>query len=333
MPGIFINYRREDTAAYAGRIYDRLSAHFGTQSVFMDVDAITPGMDFETLIENKLQSSAVMIVLIGEEWLKALDSSGSVRLDNQADFVRREIAAALSRNILVIPVLVEGAIMPRPQDLPDPLKPLLRRQALQISDSRFHKDIGDLISLLDSVNSTAKESNPAASMIPAFIEKIKHPKLYSVRFAVVALVVSIVVAVLLLQQWYPRTSNISGDWIAEVPKIQEDGKAYAIRFTFFTAGDALRGTVSRDTRFRSIFFGYGPIQEGKIDGDNIFFKVKNMLDKGGYIGGPSEQRYQEQLYEATTVFQGRVTGNVIHFDVPENGSGPLTQFTAVRVNP
>lgn len=223
-------------------------------------------------------------------------------------------------------------MMPRPQDLPDPLKSLLRRQALPISDSRFHKDIGELISIVESVDSSAKERKPAASMFQTFIRKMKHHKLYALSTVVIVLAITLVIAVSLFQGRYKSISNISGDWVGVVPKIQEDGKAYEIRFTFLTAGDALRGTVSRDKRFRVLFFGYGPIQDGKIEGDTITFKVKNILDKGGYVGRPLEQRYQEQLHEAITVFQGRVAGNVIHFAVPENGSGPLAEFTATRVS-
>src|SRR5215470_7940466 len=124
---LFINYRREDTAPYAGRLYDRLIQHFGEDQVFMDVDQIEPGEDFVEVIDRRVGTCDVAIVAIGPRWLDATDESGKRRLDDEEDFVRMEIVAALQRNVLVIPVLVDGARMPRKQDLPEPLAPLSRR--------------------------------------------------------------------------------------------------------------------------------------------------------------------------------------------------------------
>ena len=97
---------------YAGRLYDRLAAHFGADHVFMDVQGIEPGVDFVDAIERALGSCEIMIVLIGKDWLTA-DSAGRRRLDDPNDFVRVETATALARGIRVVPVLVEGAEMPR----------------------------------------------------------------------------------------------------------------------------------------------------------------------------------------------------------------------------
>src|SRR5438067_10074126 len=96
MKGIFISYRREDTAGYAGRLYDGLAAHFGSDRVFMDVQGIEPGVDFVEAIERALSSCEILIVLIGKDWLAA-DSAGRRRLDDPADFVRLETASALAR--------------------------------------------------------------------------------------------------------------------------------------------------------------------------------------------------------------------------------------------
>ena len=100
---LFINYRREDTAPYAGRLYDRLSAHFGDEQVFIDIDQIEPGEDFVEAINRKVGACEIAIVLIGPNWLRATDASGKRRLDDTEDFVRMEIAAALQREIRVIP--------------------------------------------------------------------------------------------------------------------------------------------------------------------------------------------------------------------------------------
>jgi CHASE2 domain-containing sensor protein len=142
---LFINYRREDTAPYAGRLYDRLIAHFGGDQVFIDIDQIDPGEDFVEVINRKVGACDIAIVAIGPNWLRPIDASGKRRLDDEEDFVRMEIVAALQRNIRVIPVLVGGAQMPRKQDLPEVLASLSRRNAIELSETRFHADVNRLI--------------------------------------------------------------------------------------------------------------------------------------------------------------------------------------------
>jgi hypothetical protein len=144
---LFISYRRSDTPGYAGRLYDRLCRYYGEDRVFMDIDSIQPGDDFVDVIEKAVSSCKVLIAVIGKQWLT--DPAGTNRLlDNPHDFVRIEISTALARNIRVIPVLVQGAIIPRTEDLPDILRPLVRRQALEISDSRWNYDVNRLIKIL-----------------------------------------------------------------------------------------------------------------------------------------------------------------------------------------
>jgi len=99
---VFINYRREDTRHAAGRLYDRLIQRFGEDQVFMDIDQIDPGEDFVEVINRKVGTCHVAIVAIGPHWLGATDDSGKRRLDDEEDFVRMEIVAALQRNIRVI---------------------------------------------------------------------------------------------------------------------------------------------------------------------------------------------------------------------------------------
>ena len=148
MPGVFISYRREDSAAYAGRLFDILSAEFGAENTFMDVDDIKGGDNFTTVIERKLDVSDAMVAVIGEHWLSVTEPSGGRRLDNPNDFVRMEISKALQRGIRVIPVLVGGATLPHPSDLPDDLRPLCDRQAMEVRDTRFHDDAQELIEVL-----------------------------------------------------------------------------------------------------------------------------------------------------------------------------------------
>jgi hypothetical protein len=165
---IFINYRREDSAGHAGRLFDRLSSRFPSR-VFMDVDTIGPGIDFIEVIEQAVGCCEVLIVMIGPEWLETRGADGRRRLDNPSDFVRLEIAAALERKIRVIPVLVNGAIMPRPDDLPPDLVSLTRRNAIELSDARFAFDVDRLIQAIEGV---LQEKAPSA-LLPAY--KIPAP--------------------------------------------------------------------------------------------------------------------------------------------------------------
>jgi hypothetical protein len=141
MAGIFISYRRDDASGHAGRLFDRLAQRFGRERVFMDVTDIAPGEDFTHVIETSVGTSELLLAVIGPQWLGAADSRGSRRLDDPADFVRQEIGAAFQRQVRVIPVLVRGARMPREEELPQPLKPLARRQAVELTDTRWESDL------------------------------------------------------------------------------------------------------------------------------------------------------------------------------------------------
>jgi TIR domain len=139
-PRIFLNYRREDTRGYAGRLYDRLSNRFGEDQIFRDIDAIPPGVDFLEHIDGVVNDCDLMLVLIGESWISVKDARGRRRLDDPHDFVGVEIAAALERDIPVIPVLIQGATMPTQADLPARMQGLARRNALEMSDSHWNDD-------------------------------------------------------------------------------------------------------------------------------------------------------------------------------------------------
>lgn len=146
---IFISYRREETAYPAGWLYDRLADRYGNGQVFKDVDSIQLGDDFVEAITRAVGSCDVVLVLIGDEWLTITDEQGRRRLDDPDDFVRLEIQAALTRNVRVIPILVDRASMPRPEELPDSLAKLVRRQALEFSPARFEFDTSRLFKVLD----------------------------------------------------------------------------------------------------------------------------------------------------------------------------------------
>jgi hypothetical protein len=176
LPKVFISYRREDTPGHAGRLYDRLQQEFGPDNVFIDVDTLLPGDDFVAAIGDTLNKCDLMIALIGPRWLTATDDRGQPRLDDQSDFVRIEIQTALERRIRTVPVLVERASMPLEQQLPEPLRPLVRRQAIELTDTRWASDVG---ALLEKVKRTAA-AGPAAPpgnpihAQPAHDERRKH---------------------------------------------------------------------------------------------------------------------------------------------------------------
>lgn len=145
---IFISYRRDDTADAAGRIYDRLISAFGEKSVFKDVDSIPFGSDFAEFIVTTLQQCRVVLVLIGPQWLDIRDrNSSALRLDNPDDYVRIEVETALqTEDVQVIPVLVSGATMPLPSQLPASLSALCKLNAAQVRrDPDFSKDMNKLI--------------------------------------------------------------------------------------------------------------------------------------------------------------------------------------------
>jgi CheY-like chemotaxis protein len=144
MPRIFLSYRREDSEHVAGRIYDRLEAHFGGENVFMDVAAIPFGVDFREHLDRAVGQCDVLLAVIGERWLDArfVDGprQGQRRLDDPADFLRIEIQSALARGIPVIPVLVGGARMPVESDLPEGLRGLAYRNATEVRSGRDFRD-------------------------------------------------------------------------------------------------------------------------------------------------------------------------------------------------
>jgi hypothetical protein len=163
MSSIFINYRRSDTSGYAGRLFDRLADRFGRQRVFMDIEALAPGTDFVAAIDQAVGSCEALIALIGIGWLDAVDAKGRRRLDDPHDYIRLEIATALRRGVPLIPVLVEGARMPSADELPADLAALARRQALELSDTRWDYDVGRLIQAIEVLS---RQDRPSGGQRP-----------------------------------------------------------------------------------------------------------------------------------------------------------------------
>jgi hypothetical protein len=150
MAGIFINYRRDDAPGVAGRLFDHLASRFSKDDLFMDVDAMKPGVDFAKQLDTQVSQCRVLLAVIGPHWLDATDKTGARRLDNEKDYVRIELASALKRDIAVIPVLVDGAAMPVEESLSDDLKPLAFRHALELRHSRFSADADAIAHALEA---------------------------------------------------------------------------------------------------------------------------------------------------------------------------------------
>lgn len=147
MPSLFISYRREDSAGFAGRLTDALEQRLGAGSVFRDVDDIPPGADFEAVIERGLQQVHAVLVIIGPHWLTA-SAGGQRRLDRDDDYVRREVEHALASGKPVVPVLVGGAAMPSAEVLPISIRGLANRHALSLNDASWATDLQRLQDVL-----------------------------------------------------------------------------------------------------------------------------------------------------------------------------------------
>jgi TIR domain len=233
VPKILVSYRREDSAAYAGRLSDRLAEHFGRDNVFIDIDTIKPGEDFVDVIERSVSSCDVLVALIGKTWLTGTDAAGRRRLDRSDDFVRTEIATALSRQIRVIPALVGGAVMPEASELPTDLSKITRRQAIEISDSRFHQDADRLIEALsDALSDRTLQERPRPAAISDTHGKSKPPMWPWLAGAIAVVLLAIA------GYWrFVSRDAISGGSVAVVdaPEVQSRGTP---RFTGRTGATA-----------------------------------------------------------------------------------------------
>lgn len=169
MPGIFISYRRQDTRAEARAIYERLSRDLPGERIFIDLEGIDYGVDFSRVIDEQLKQCQVALVLIGERWLEVGPVSagaGRRRIDDENDFVRLETRAVLQRDIRVVPVLVGDARLPSSDELPEDLRPLLRRNKFDLDFETFDADMGRLVASLKRMAADAS-AKPGAPPSPA----------------------------------------------------------------------------------------------------------------------------------------------------------------------
>jgi len=240
---IFISYRREDGAAFAGRLFDRLSDRFGAERVFMDVDDIEPGRDFVEAIEQAVAESSVLLVVIGKSWLRR-------EIDDE-DFVHREILAALRHGLKVIPILTAGASMPEAAALPEDLAPFTRKNAIILRDSHFHDDVAVLLGILE--------------------RELPRYRGGKRGWGWAALLTAALLLVLGGILWYRAAvfdpASLAGDWRGEV--VTSQGYRYSIDFHFVVFDGLLTGTVRYPT-------GLAVIGAAEVDGSRIAFQSEHV---------------------------------------------------------
>jgi len=220
MAAIFISYRRDDTISATGRLADALAARFGSEEVFRDVQAIQAGTDFRDALRDALRTAQVVLVVIGRSW-------------NPSEYVCMEIEEAISADIPLVPVLVEGGRMPAAGDLPEPIRPFAYRQAHEVSESRWNYDTDRLIALVAGQAGLVPRALSATSQPPVadavsrglaaafarlptdFLRLVYEPRRFlmarasdahggAIRACVLLIVSQLVGTVLILQEWPTR---------------------------------------------------------------------------------------------------------------------------------
>lgn len=169
MPRIFLSYRRADSITITGRIYDHLVRAFGEDQVFKDVDDIPLGVDFRNVLQGAVGGCDVVLVIIGPEWLTLRNKRGQPRIMDPDDFVHVEVAAGLARrDVLVVPVLINGTTMPSPADLPPALTELAyRNAAIMRDDPDFARDIQKLIEHITAQASPTRSRRKTPTPAPS----------------------------------------------------------------------------------------------------------------------------------------------------------------------
>ena len=285
---IFISYRRDDTAGYARAIGDQLAQRFTEERVFIDVDDIEAGRAFDEVIENAVSASAVLIVLIGKRW-QGEQPGGPPRIADPQDFVHREIAAALAKGLRIVPLLLDGARMPTEDELPPALRPLAKRHALEISNSRFRDDMARLLGV---IRETVGEDDGAGANPPPRRSR-------RVLFAAAAVVLLAAVAGGIVATRGPARADVNGTWEAEVTYDWPSAK-YTERFVFAGEGAELHGTASFLRAGRGIL-------EGTVEADGLRFVTRTTQVMG------SVEKEQAHRY------RGRVAGDEIRFVMQSEG--------------
>lgn len=318
MARLFLSYRRDDSAGFAGRLADALEEKFGVGSVFRDVDDIQPGEDFIHAIEDHLREVDAVLVMIGPHFLEA-SADGLRRLGGKGDFVSMEIQAALASGKPLIPLLVGGAAMPVELDLPDTITALARRQAVVLSDGNWRNDVERLVATL-------------RALLPrqgAQVEVSNAPKLRHTRMILVGLVTGIALLGIFTLFRVPKppqpmalpaasqsTVDITGRWKARVKYDWGDQHDEIFEFKFL--GGSLHGTASYQT-------GRLTIENARLEGDWLSFVTRSQEVLGG------DTPWKEVSHRYT----GQVTPQGIRFTLESGGGYTIhspVEFTAEKVH-
>jgi hypothetical protein len=267
MSDVFISYRRDDSAGETRSIRDRLAAVFSRQRVFMDVDAIPVGVDFREYLAASIRKCRVVLVVIGPHWLNAANAQGKRRLDDPGDYVRIEIELALKResnkDICIIPVLLNGASMPPADQLPQSVRPLVYRNAIDVRHGSFERDVAELIKQLRRHVQPAAPKEAAAK--PAEKRGAPFRMIALGAVAAVALILAVSLAILFLNksrgidpQWeanrvtdkirvgdFEGASNLVDDLLNSYPELADAE-------SFQAARSLLKEELERQNKFNSL---------------------------------------------------------------------------------
>lgn len=294
---VFISYRRDDAAGYAGRLESSLERRLGRGSAFRDIEDIPPGDDFVTVIRRQLAQAHAVVVLIGPRWAGERPDAGGVRrIDDAADFVRIEVQEALDSGARVVPVLLPGAQMPAESALPDALKPLARRNAMTIGDTHWDADVDRLVAALGLA--------PRRRVWP---------------LALAAAVVAAVAGYAACRWWpaaAPDDALLAGRWQAELR--YHWGERYTERFEFRRHAGGWAGTAT--------FLGYPRALENlSFDGRNLHFETRSHPTMG------DESRTQTQAYAAELRGRGDNAELAFRLEIRGGFDSPTPmEFTARR---
>jgi hypothetical protein len=286
MPRIAISYRRSDSSAITGRIYDRLAAHYGRESVFMDIDNIPFGTDFRAHIQAVLREAEVLIVVIGPQWLGS-DAAGTARMSQESDPVRSEVEAALARNMPLIPVLVDGARMPTSAELPASFNAFAFLNAAEVATGRdFHPHLDRLIAAIDRTVPAAASAGAAkprgrASPSEAGAAAPRSWPADTVRYLIVPMVVllvahHVIVNALDLNNEYLRAVSIGVPAIFGVLLSWQGGRGAAAAVVIATALGVL--SVTGMTISEGLNSGQPILPESRVEWkDNIEYAASIAL--------------------------------------------------------
>lgn len=284
MPATFISYRRDDAAGYAGRLHEGLERRLGAIPIFRDIDTLEPGLDFVDAIGSRLRECHVFLAIIGREWLDAKDAQGRRRLDQPQDFVRLEIAAALARpDVRIIPVLIEGASMPVAESLPENIRPLARRHAMNLRDDAWDHDVDRLASVIAGVSAgPPAPSGERAAASPPLRKR-------GLLWLAAGLAVAIPVVLLLLFQGNRQgdgaspaaVSTPTGRYGVAVPPVAEVAHTVLI-YTLLSANVTPLGNTASELRLRVQFSNNGPYPANAWDASfRLILGAQTLAPTGG----------------------------------------------------